>query len=198
MAEFTEKFDIELCNVPPMFLDEERSSLDKVIRDVISSLNLSNTVRKMKVFMDPKEAYFIIVANLASPASPILLKDVSVTSLKGGKIALSVFNEEYMPSILKFLWDRYGRENIEQPERLDVVINASDLENILTFVVEDPSSVILNKLIDAFDRIKPEGFRVTRYFYDKKSIYLIASEDTIKDEWLETAERILNEIKGSE
>jgi len=96
------------------------------------------------------------------------------------------------------LWDRYGRENIEQPERLDVVINASDLENILKFVVEDPSSIIFNKLIDAFDRIKPEGFRVTRYFYDKKSIYLIASEDTIKDEWLETAERILNEIKGSE
>lgn len=200
MAEFTEKFDIELYNVSLTYLEEEISVLNKVIRDVISTLNLSNTITKMKVFMDPKETYFVIAANLASPAPPILLKNVSAISLKGGKIAISVFNEEYMPTILQFLWDQFGRENIEQPERLEVIINAPDveIEDISTFVVEDPSSVILNKLIDAFDRIKPEGFRVTRYYYDKKSVYLIASEDTIKDEWSKTAERILNEIKGCE
>jgi len=200
MAEFTEKFDIELYNVSLTYLEEEISVLNKVIRDVISTLNLSNTITKMKVFMDPKETYFVIAANLASPAPPILLKNVSAISLKGGKIAISVFNEEYMPTILKFLWDQFGRENIEQPERLEVIINAPDveIEDISTFVVEDPSSVILNKLIDAFDRIKPEGFRVTKYYYDKKSVYLIASEDTIKDEWSKTAERILNEIKGCE
>lgn len=200
MAEFTEKFDIELYNVSLTYLEEEISVLNKVIRDVISTLNLSNTITKMKVFMDPKETYFVIAANLASPAPPILLKNVSAISLKGGKIAISVFNEEYMPTILQFLWDQFGRENIEQPERLEVIINAPDveIEDISTFVVEDPSSAILNKLIDAFDRIKPEGFRVTRYYYDKKSVYLIASEDTIKDEWSKTAERILNEIKGCE
>jgi len=200
MAEFTEKFDIELYNVSLTYLEEEISVLNKVIRDVISTLNLSNTITKMKVFMDPKETYFVIAANLASPAPPILLKNVSAISLKGGKIAISVFNEEYMPTILKFLWDQFGRENIEQPERLEVIINAPDveIEDISTFVVEDPSSAILNKLIDAFDRIKPEGFRVTKYYYDKKSVYLIASEDTIKDEWSKTAERILNEIKGCE
>jgi len=200
MAEFTEKFDIELYNVSLTYLEEEISVLNKVIRDVISTLNLSNTITKMKVFMDPKETYFVIAANLASPAPPILLKNVSAISLKGGKIAISVFNEEYMPTILQFLWDQFGRENIEQPERLEVIINAPDveIEDISTFVVEDPSSAILNKLIDAFDRIKPEGFRVTKYYYDKKSVYLIASEDTIKDEWSKTAERILNEIKGCE
>ncbi|HIH77542.1 MAG TPA: methanogenesis marker 17 protein [Halobacteria archaeon] len=200
MAEFTEKFDIELYNVSLTYLEEEISVLDKVIRDVISTLNLSNTITKMKVFMDPKETYFVIAANLASPAPPILLKNVSAISLKGGKIAISVFNEEYMPTILKFLWDQFGRENIEQPERLEIIITApnAEIDNISKFVVEDPSSVILNKLIDAFDRIKPEGFRVTKYYYDKKSVYLIASEDTIKDEWSKTAERILNEIKGCE
>jgi len=200
MAEFTEKFDIELYNVSLTYLEEEISVLNKVIRDVISTLNLSNTITKMKVFMDPKETYFVIAANLASPAPPILLKNVSAISLKGGKIAISVFNEEYMPTILKFLWDQFGRENIEQPERLEIIITApnAEIDNISKFVVEDPSSVILNKLIDAFDRIKPEGFRVTKYYYDKKSVYLIASEDTIKDEWSKTAERILNEIKGCE
>jgi putative methanogenesis marker protein 17 len=198
MAEFTEKFDIELYNVSLKYLEEEISVLDRVIRDVISTLNLSNTITKMKVFMDPKETYFVIAANLASPAPPILLKNVSAISLKGGKIAISVFNEEYMPTILKFLWDQFGREKIEQPERLEIIINApnAEIDNISKFVVEDPSSVILNKLIDAFDRIKPEGFRVTKYYYDEKSVYLIASEDIIKDEWSKTAERILNEIKG--
>lgn len=200
MAEFTKKFDIELYNVPLSCLEEEISVLDRVIRDVISTLNLSNTITKMKVFMDPKETYFVIAANLSPPAPPILLKDISAVSLRGGKISISVFNEEYMPTILGFLWSRFGRENIEQPERLEVIINVPevDIEDISRFVVEDPSSVILNKLIDAFDRIKPEGFRVTKYYYDKKNIYLIASEDTIKDEWSKTAERILNEIKGSE
>jgi len=200
MAEFTGKFDIELYNVPITFLDEEVAAIDKVIRDVLSILNLSNTVTRMKVFMDPNETYFIIAANLAPPAPPVLLKNVSNISLKGGKIALSVFNEEYMPSILKFLWDRFGRENVEQPERLEAIINAPDteIENISMFVVEEPSSVIFKKLIDAFERIKPEGFRVTRYYYDKKRVYMIASEDTINNEWVKTAERILNEIKGSE
>lgn len=198
MAEFTEKFDIELYNVSLKYLEEEISVLDRVIRDVISTLNLSNTITKMKVFMDPKETYFVIAANLASPAPPILLKNVSAISLKGGKIAISVFNEEYMPTILKFLWDQFGREKIEQPERLEIIINDpnAEIDNISKFVVEDPSSVILTKLIDAFDRIKPEGFRVTKYYYDEKSVYLIASEDIIKDEWSKTAERILNEIKG--
>lgn len=198
MAEFTEKFDIELYNVSLKYLEEEISVLDRVIRDVISTLNLSNAITKMKVFMDPKETYFVIAANLASPAPPILLKNVSAISLKGGKIAISVFNEEYMPTILKFLWDQFGREKIEQPERLEIIINDpnAEIDNISKFVVEDPSSVILTKLIDAFDRIKPEGFRVTKYYYDEKSVYLIASEDIIKDEWSKTAERILNEIKG--
>jgi len=203
--------------------DEEEEILDGVVRDVISDLNLTTAIERMKIFMDPEEPYFIIVAILRPPAPPIKLKEVADIYGKGEKIVLSVHEETYMPSILGFLWKNYGRERVEQPERLSAIINTpeSEIDKISNFIVHDPSKVLFGNLIDAFERITPEGFRIVKRHFSRsqesranetfarmkiedfhtkilgeKEMYFVASEDPIKKDWVKHADRLLTEIGG--
>jgi putative methanogenesis marker protein 17 len=175
---------------------EEEEILDSIVRDVIFDLDLTNAIERMKIFMDPEEPYFIIVAILRPPAPPIKLKEVADIYWKGEKIILSVHEETYMPSILGFLWKDYGRERVEQPERLSTIINTSksEIDKISNFIVHDPSKVLFENLIDAFERITPEGFRIVKRHFSGEEMYFVASEDPIKKDWVKHADRLLTEI----
>ncbi|VUT25010.1 MAG: methanogenesis marker 17 protein [Candidatus Methanolliviera sp. GoM_oil] len=192
-----ERFEVEVIERGSENKEEEEI-LDGVIRDIISDLNLTTTIDRMKVFMDPEEPYFIIVAILRHPAPPIKLKEVAEIRAQGGKITLSAQDESYMPSILGFLWKNYGREQVEQPERLSAIINVSnsEIDKISNFIVHDPSKVLFGNVIDAFERITPEGFRIIKRHFSGEEMYFVASEDPIKKDWVEHADRILMEIRG--
>jgi putative methanogenesis marker protein 17 len=64
---------------------------------------------------------------------------------------------------------------------------------VLNEVVYDPEKELMVGLMDVILRIVPEGFRVRRYIRKDDIIAVIASEDPIKNEWVEKALRLMEE-----
>lgn len=85
--------------------------------------------------------------------------------------------------MLKVLWERYGRDKVEQPDRdlLTVSTDASPADLIVT----DVDAEFRRDLTDALIRIAPEGFRNRRNEMTEDTFFFIASEETITPELIE-------------
>jgi putative methanogenesis marker protein 17 len=115
---------------------------------------------------------------------PVRLRDFSDVSVQDDKVTISIGDETYLAKLLESLWDIFGKERVEQPDRFTVVITAGtdetkDLEDL---VVDDPSLSIYKDLIYALQVIQPEGFKVRRQYYGDGRFYLVASEDTLPED----------------
>jgi hypothetical protein len=58
-------------------------------------------------------------------------------------------------------------------------------------IVYDPRDDLVIRLLDAIDRILPEGARVRYPIQSPNRITIIASENAISDEWKQKAEEIV-------
>jgi putative methanogenesis marker protein 17 len=72
---------------------------------------------------------------------------------------------------------------VNQPDRFTVILNieGADGPRIEEMPVIDPSESIYKDLIYALQVIQPEGFKVRRQYYGKEKFYLVASENTLPE-----------------
>ncbi|MEN6592841.1 MAG: methanogenesis marker 17 protein, partial [Methanobacterium sp.] len=81
--------------------------------------------------------------------------------------------------------------------RYEVIVDdpRTDIKNM---VVHNPEEDLRKKIYDALFRIIPEGLRVVNHYSEGNYIALTASDETIKDEWLQKTQEIINDMKASE
>ena len=63
-------------------------------------------------------------------------------------------------------------------------------------VVDDPQRTLNARLVDMAIRVTPEGFRVRHHLLEGNHFIFVATEDVMKQEWIEGAHRILEELSG--
>lgn len=151
---------------------------------VLLDHNLIRVIQKIHFFIDPRVPIFVAVGITRKMPGPVRLRDFSDVSVQDDKVTISIGDETYLAKLLKSLWDIFGKERVEQPDRFTIVISAStdetkDLEDL---VVDDPSLSIYKDLIYALQVIQPEGFKVRRQHYGDGRFYLVASEDTLPED----------------
>jgi putative methanogenesis marker protein 17 len=151
---------------------------------VLLDHNLIRVIQKIHFFIDPRVPIFVAVGITRKMPGPVRLRDFSDVSIQDDKVTISIGDETYLAKLLKSLWDIFGKERVEQPDRFTIVISAStdetkDLEDL---VVDDPSLSIYKDLIYALQVIQPEGFKVRRQHYGDGRFYLVASEDTLPED----------------
>jgi putative methanogenesis marker protein 17 len=151
---------------------------------VLLDHNLIRVIQKIHFFIDPRVPIFVAVGITRKMPGPVRLRDFSDVSIQDDKVTISIGDETYLAKLLKSLWDIFGKERVEQPDRFTIVITAStdetkDLEDL---VVDDPSLSIYKDLIYALQVIQPEGFKVRRQHYGGGRFYLVASEDTLPED----------------
>lgn len=151
---------------------------------VLLDHNLIRVIQKIHFFIDPRVPIFVAVGITRKMPGPVRLRDFSDVSVQDDKVTISIGDETYLAKLLKSLWDIFGKERVEQPDRFTVVITAGtdetkDLEDL---VVDDPSLSIYKDLIYALQVIQPEGFKVRRQYYGDGRFYLVASEDTLPED----------------
>jgi putative methanogenesis marker protein 17 len=61
-------------------------------------------------------------------------------------------------------------------------------------MVADPRHRLHENLVDFAIRATPEGFRVRYHLYKGNRFIFVASEETLKHEWIEEAGAMLNEL----
>jgi len=149
------------------------------------------------MYCNPVEHVFIISVKVGRVPSPVTVNDMTI---RGDK-KLKVTNERYVPRLLALLWDKFG-ERVKQLSRLEISVDLSpeEMQELMKMVVYDPREDLNTRILDAVDRILPEGARV-RYPIPAQSqgrLTIIASENPITDEWKRKAEEMVSEQKLSE
>jgi putative methanogenesis marker protein 17 len=141
-----------------------------LIQDTIADLSLTRAIGRLKVYVDPELPLFIFVALLRLGAPSIKVKDfakVEMGALGKDEVRILLEQETHIGKLQNKLWAKYGKDNIEQPDRKILIVKTDplkDMDMLRDMVIEEPKQEVLDRLIDAIAlRIIPEGFRVRKH-----------------------------------
>ncbi len=176
-----------------------------LIQDVLADLSLNRVIGRLKVYVDPVQPVFIFVALLRLTTPAIRLKDfakVDMGALGKDEIKIELQREAFTIKLLSKLWEKYGKEKIEQPDKKIIIIKVDpllELDGMKELVIEEPRQEVLDRLIDAIAlRIIPEGFRVRKHVLTPSYVSFVASEDTLKPEWIQRGKEMLASLQEAE
>lgn len=176
-----------------------------LILDTLADLSLSRVIGRLRVYMDPVAPVFIFAALLRIGTPSIRIKDfakVDMGTLGKDEVKIELDKELFTIKLLNKLWEKYGKENIEQPDRKVIIVKTDpikDLDMLRDLVIEEPQQEVLDRLIDAIAlRIIPEGFRVRKHELSNTHVLFVASEDTLKPEWLAKGKEMLELLRKEE
>ncbi|MEN6610686.1 MAG: methanogenesis marker 17 protein [Methanoregulaceae archaeon] len=155
----------------------------RIMNVVLLDHNLIRVIRKIDVFINPEIPLYVAVGVTGKIPSLVRVRDFANVNVQENKVTLAIADETYLAPLLKILWEKYGGDKVEQPDRFTVIIHISnaDMKEIEETPVKDPSESIYKDLIYALRCIAPEGFRVRREVYKDGKFYFVASEDTLPE-----------------
>lgn len=150
---------------------------------VLLDHNLIRVIWKLHIFIDPRIPLFIAAGRTRKVPGIVTLRDFSDVNVKEGKVTISIGDETYLAPLLQILWEKFGKERVEQPDRFTIIMNLNEVEvrGLEDLPVYDPSDSLYKDLIYALQVIQPEGFKVRRQYYGNGRFYLVASEDTLPE-----------------
>lgn len=168
-----------------------------IIKQIFQDLVLGASVDDLKAFVNPDEPVFILAIKMKKTSNAIAFNEVANFTYDKENDVTQIFieNENYLPNILKRLWFQFSRDEIYQPNRytLEIQGNQMDLE---TLVIDDPHSNLQRRIYDAIFRILPEGFKIIKDISTEDIVAVIATDELIKDEWIEKSNEYLEELNS--
>ncbi|MDD3933410.1 MAG: methanogenesis marker 17 protein [Methanoculleus sp.] len=168
-----------------------REAYERIAADVLQDLDLIKVIDRLHIYVDPKVPIFVAAGMLRHMPRAIRVSDFANVNPGEKGIVIDIGDETYLAPLLQKLWARYGKENVDQPDRFTIVLPAGvageeDLEHV---VVADPSETLYKDVIYALQYIAPEGFKVRRQYIRDEKFYYVASEDTLPGDIVETMVR---------
>lgn len=169
---------------------------EMIIKQIFQDLVLGPSVDDLKAYIDPREPVFILAIKMKKTSSVKKLEDIAKINFNKQDNVTDIFveNENYLPNILKKLWFTYSREDIYQPTRFNIELTG-DQTKLADMVIDDPHSNLQRRIYDAVFRILPEGFKIIKDMSVDNTIAVIATDELIKDDWIEKMEVYLDELK---
>ena len=170
---------------------------DIIIKQIFQDLVLGAATEDLKAYVNPDDPVFILAIKMRKTSSAVAFEDVA--DLKYDKqnnvTTILVDNENYLPNILQNLWKRYSREEIYQPNRYQLEIEG-DHTNLKSIVIDDPHSNLQRRIYDAIFRILPEGFKNIKDLSTDDIVAVVATDELIKDAWIEKANEYIDELNN--
>ncbi|MEG9195358.1 MAG: methanogenesis marker 17 protein [Candidatus Methanoglobus sp.] len=173
--------------------EEGKMAYERTISTVLAESTIKGLMRSVYAYGDPREPVFILIIQLARGGGVLRFSEVVTMKPARDGVIVVCENDKLMPEVLRILWEKYGREKVEQLSRYEIMVKDQIGEDVLNEAVYDPEKELMVGLMDVILRIVPEGFRVRRYIRKDDIIAVIASEDPIKNEWVEKALSLMEE-----
>jgi putative methanogenesis marker protein 17 len=167
----------------------------EIIMDILQDLGLIRSIGRLYVYVDIKVPYFSVFGMIRGKQPPLKVRDVGDLVAAEGGYQITVDDEEHMANLIRALWEAYGRDKVEQPER-NVLVVLSD-ESPEELVVTDLETEFRKDLMDSLVRIAPEGFRNRRNEMGKESFFFLAAEETITPELVAEAKANLGGMRDA-
>ncbi len=182
-------------------VQEEGEAYRSIVSDIITELVLGGAIGRIKVVVRPEDSLYQMAIILRGSQPTVKVSDigsVEIGNIAKKEVKISLTEEKYLPDLLEMLWARYGRTKVYQPERKTLIMNAenpsAEIEFLKDMVVADPRRTLLSRLVEMAIRSTPEGFRVRYHSMDENRFVFVASEDTLKPEWIQEAHQMVTEL----
>ena len=166
------------------------TSYEKICMSTFRDLGVQSSLDLVYMYCNPKEHVFIISVKIGRVTSPVKVDDIIRQETRE---RYRIMNEKYAPKLLALLWDKYG-ERAQQLSRLEInlQLDEKEIEALKALIVYDPREDLVTRILDGMDRILPEGARVRCPISLPDRLTLIASENSITEEWKKKAEELVS------
>ncbi len=166
-----------------------------IIKQIFQDLVLGSSVDDLKAYVNPDDPVFVLAIKMKKTSSVVLFKDVAnlIYDKENDITRILIDNENYLPNILKMLWRSFSRDEIYQPNRYQLEISGDHMD-LETVVVDDPHSNLQRRIYDAVFRILPEGFKIIKDMSTEDIVCVVATDELIKDAWIEKANEYIAEL----
>ena len=166
-----------------------------IIKQIFQDLVLGSSVDDLKAYVNPDDPVFVLAIKMRKTSNAIIFDDVAnlVYDKANDKTVILIDNENYLPNILKLLWRQFSRDEIYQPNRYQLEIKG-DYTSLKSEVVDDPHSNLQRRIYDAIFRILPEGFKIIKDLSTEDIVTVVATDELIKDAWIEKAHEYIDEL----
>jgi len=164
---------------------------ERITADVLQDHDLLRAVSRLHIYVDPTVPIFVAVGTTRKVPGKVKVRDFAQVQFQEKQTLLAIGDETYLAALLTVLWAKYGKDKVEQPDRLTVVIRATGAETagVEDLEVADPSEGLYRDLLYVLMHIAPEGFKVRRQKFQEGTFYLVASEDTLPENVVQTLVR---------
>ena len=151
---------------------------------VLLDHDLVRVVDKLHIYIDPGIPIFVAVGIIRRLPGVVRLRDFANVQFQERKITISIGNEAYLAPLLKILWEKFGKDRVEQPDRFTIILylDEKEAEALEDLPVVDPAESLYRDLIYAIQSIAPEGFKVRRQYHGEGKFWYVASEDTLPED----------------
>ncbi|HOT06412.1 MAG: hypothetical protein A4E45_01313 [Methanosaeta sp. PtaB.Bin039] len=161
----------------------------EILLDILQDLGLVRSIGRLYVYADISKPYFAVFGLFRGALPPLLVRDIGDVAAAGDGFQIKVNDEEHLADLVRVLWERYGRDNVEQPDRDILTVISKD--SPADIPVADLDREFRQDLTDALIRIAPEGFRNRMNEMKEDSFFFIAAEETLTSEMIaEVREKI--------
>ncbi len=166
-----------------------KESYEKLFKQVLLELGVTRLVERFEIFIDPDEPVFIISMRTGRARSAIKVKDVALMDQRTSGAFLTISDETYAPALLSKLWQKYGRDRVEQMTRYETLCRGCNSEEVGNLEL-DPGEELRKKLLDAVWRLLPEGFKVRQEILSERAMTIVSTEHIMQDKWLKLGEEM--------
>jgi len=153
---------------------------------IMGDIGKAQMIARAELVLKPEVPLFIFSIRLNNAPESLTLKDAASVRSEGETVHITISDERYAPSILAHLWDRYGRDNVDQSTRFDMSVQYADPDEISEIEITSGETV-LKDMIGAIWRSMPEGIKARHNFTDGNVITILATEEIIQQEMKDEA-----------
>ena len=153
---------------------------------IMNDIGKAQMIERAELILKPEVPLFIFSIRMNNAPESLRLKDAASVRSEGETVHITISDERYAPSILAHLWDKYGRDNVDQSTRFDMSVRYADPDAISEIEITSGETV-LKDMIGAIWRSMPEGIKARHNFTDGNVVTILATEEIIQQEMKDEA-----------
>ena len=162
--------------------------------EIMGDVGKLAAVEKSYLVLKPTVPLFIISLKMKARPAARTIGTVASTRTEQDTVYVSITDELYAPGILTALWNRYGRDNVQQLDRLDISVTGAESSFEVDEIVVESDEQPIQEILGALFRVLPEGIRVRRTFFDGDVVTIVATEERMLPEYLDEGMKIHEEM----